>query len=133
MPRVLHSAVLGLINVAAILGGFAAYHLLKPADQIMVQVPVAAALSVAAFSGWLGVSCRVAPQKLQVRGSRDALWIYALALVWAAVVFVPVHFITQGYVTAFSNLVALWGFQLIVNAVAVPLGMMAARRRVGVT
>ncbi len=133
MPRALHSAVLAFINIAAILAGFAAYHLLKPADQITIQVPVAAALSVAAFSGWMAVSCRVAPGRLQASGSKDALWIYALALVWAAVVFVPVHFVTQGYVTAFSNVVALWAFQLIVNAVAVPLGMAAARRRVGAT
>ena len=133
MPRALHSAVLALINIAAVLAGFAAYHLLKPADQITIQVPVAAALSVAAFSGWLAVSCRVAPGKLRVSGSRDALWIYALALVWAPVIFVPLHFFTQGYVTAFSNVLALWAFQLIVNAIAVPLGMMAARRRVGAT
>lgn len=131
MRRVVHSAALGFANLAAILAGFAAYRLLGAADQIAVQVPVAAVSTVAIFAAWLGVSTRVAPGALGVAGAKDGVWIYGLAPAWAAAAFVPVHFVTQGYLTSFGNVAALWTFQLAVNAAAVPIGFGAARRRDG--
>ena len=131
MNRVFHSFVLALANLAAIIAGFAAYRLLGAADQIAVQVPVAAVSTVAVFAAWLSLSTRVAPGILGVGGARDGFWIYGLAPVWAAAVFVPVHFVTQGYLTSFGNVASLWVFQLAVNAAAVPIGFSAARRTTG--
>jgi hypothetical protein len=131
MRRVIHAAALGFANLAALLAGFAAYRLLGAADQIAVQAPVAAVSTVAIFAAWLGVSTRVAPGALGVAGARDGVWIYGLAPAWAAAAFVPVHFITQGYLTSFGNVAALWAFQLAVNAAAVPIGFGAARRKAG--
>lgn len=42
----------------------------------------------------------------------------AVALLCAPVVFIPMHYVTQGYLTAASNIVAIWIFQAPVNIVA---------------
>ena len=127
----LHSAVLGFANLVAILAGFAIHRFVKSANQIMVQAPVAAALSVAFFAAWLVVSSGIAPRAFRLRGAGDGFRVWGLAPAWAALAFVPMHFFSQGYLTSFGNIAALWAFQLPVNAVAVGAGMAAARSRAG--
>jgi len=41
----------------------------------------------------------------------------------AIVLTVPLHYVTQGYPTAFSNLTALWSFQVFANLIAVTVGV----------
>ncbi len=128
MPRAVHSAILALANLASMLIGFAAYRLTGATNQLAVQVPVAACATVALFAVWMSLAGRFAPRALGVGGAADGWWIYGLATAWAPVFFVPVHFVTQGYLTSFGNVAALWAFQLPVNVAAVPIGMEAVRR-----
>jgi len=50
--------------------------------------------------------------------------VFLLAFVCAAVVFVPMHYVSEGYVTAAGNVAALWAFQLVANSIA----LLVARR-----
>ncbi len=123
MRTLLHSAVLTLVNLLSCWIGFVAYSHFKPIDQVMVQAPITGVLSVALFTGWLAVSRRFAPRVSQLNSTRDGLRTYMLAFMWAAVLFVPLHFLFTGYLSGVGNIAALWGLQLPTNAAAIVVGM----------
>jgi hypothetical protein len=55
---------------------------------------------------------------LSLHGRAEWFWTYLLALLWTPLIFVPLHSVTQGYLTSFSNIIATWLFQLPTNALA---------------
>jgi hypothetical protein len=112
----IHGFILALINLGSILVGFAVYHLAGSRNQIAIQVPVAVLCTIIAFCLWVRMTSRT---RLRWRGGvRPGLAVFFLALIGAAVVFVPLHYATQGYVTAWSNVTALWAFQVPANLLA---------------
>jgi len=124
---ILHGAILAIVNLFSIWLGFIAHALIAEANQLIVQVPVAIVVSVVVFVLWGKLVDNRGPKRISVRGFRDGVWIYCLALVWAPLIFVPLHFVTAGYLTAFSNILAMWVFQLITNLVAIDIVAGAAR------
>lgn len=120
----LHSLILTLANIASILIGFGLYHSLKPVNQIAVQIPAAVMLSIIAFVTWGLIIHHLPFQRLFWENSRELAWVYLAALLWGPLIFVPFHYVTQGYLTAFGNILPTWLFQLPVNLLAV----LAARR-----
>jgi cytochrome bd-type quinol oxidase subunit 2 len=121
-PRVvLHSAILALANLCSIWFGFLAFALSSVQNQLGVQLPVAFLVSVLMFGAWVKVVESRGPAGSRIRSRRDWIWIYVLAPVCAALVFVPLHYVVEGYLTAFSNLTALWAFQLVVNVAVVAI------------
>jgi hypothetical protein len=127
MRIVLHSAVLAAVNLVSCVIGYLVYLRLRPVDQVMVQVPIAAILSVALFVAWLAAARRYARRSLPMPDVRDGLRTYVLSFVWAGALFVPLHLLFTGYVTGMGNIVALWGLQLPINAVAIVVGMKVVR------
>jgi hypothetical protein len=130
---VLHSLVLTLSNFAGILIGFVAFRAVGATDQIAVQLPVAAACSILLFLG-LTVLMLARPFKRLAIGRRQEFALVFLgSLAWNPVVFVPLHYATQGYLTGAGNIVAVLFFQLPANALAVALawGLINAGGRSG--
>jgi hypothetical protein len=115
---ILHGAVLALGNLFGIWLGFVAHALASGASQLRVQVPVAIVISLIFFVLWVRLVEAFAPERIRFRGARDAIWTYVLALAWGPAIFVPLHYVTQGYLTAFGNVLALWTFQSTVNILA---------------
>ena len=112
-----HSIKLAFIDLGGILVGFMVYHLSGAHDQLAVQVPVAVVFTVIGFATWLWMTRRT-----RIGWSRAAfrqyVLVFLLAFVWAAVVFIPLHYFTQGYVTAWSNVTVMWTFQAPTNLLA---------------
>ncbi len=115
----LHGLVLTIINITGVLVGFGAYHLLKPANQIAIQVPVAATVCIIGFVSWNAFSQRLPFKGLAKPRGGELLWVYLAALLWNPVLFVPLHYLTQGYLTSFGNILGLWLFQIPVNLLAI--------------
>ena len=115
----LHSLVLAALNIGCIVAGFSVYHLLRPANQLAVQVPVAVISCVAGFVLWTVVLWHLAGDNLSLRGKAEFAWTFVLALLWSLVLFVPLHFVTQGYLTSAGNVLGIWLFQAPTNAVAI--------------
>ena len=113
----IHSIKLAFINLAGIFAGFAVYHLSGVQNQIVVQVPVAVLFTGVGFLTWLWMTRRTRISWARADARRHVL-VFAIALAWAAVVFVPLHYFTQGYVTAWSNITAMWAFQMPANLIA---------------
>jgi hypothetical protein len=115
----LHSLVLVIADIAGIVGGaLAAFWILGLPNQVWLQLPIAMVLSVGCFCAWV-LSLRMLGWKgLQLAGSKEPRACLAVSLLWAPLVFVPLHYFTQGYLTSIGNLVALALYQLPVNALA---------------
>lgn len=78
-----HSLVLAITNIAAILVGFGAYHLLKPINQVAVQVPVAAMVCVIGFVSWRFFTQRLSFKGFAQPSGGELVWVYLAALLWS--------------------------------------------------
>jgi hypothetical protein len=115
----LHSLVLVIADLAGIAGGaLAAFRILGVPNQFWLQLPIAVVLSIGCFCAWI-LSLRVLRWSgLQPAGAKELGACWAASLVWAPLVFVPLHYFTQGYWTSVGNLLALALYQLPINALA---------------
>ena len=120
----LYGFVLTIANMGSIITGFMVYHLLKPANQLAVQLPVAAILSIIAFVAWSWLIQHLAFKRLALQEPSEFLWIYIVSLLWFPIIFVPLHYVTQGYLTAVGNIVAVLFFQLPVNGMAIVIAIL---------
>lgn len=115
----MHGAVVMVADLVGIgSGGVLAYYLTGSVNQVWLQLPVAVVVTIALSGLWMAGTRlrRLAP--LQPRSANELAWCLVASLVWGIVVFVPVHYATQGYVTGLGNTVALALYQLLVNTVA---------------
>lgn len=111
----LHGAVLSLINLVSILTAYALYKMIQPPNQIIFQVPVAMALTLVGYMLWYLMIRNRYPQLMYLCRSWELALVYGGSLVIGALLFIPLHYLTQGYLTAFTNILALWAFQAPVN------------------
>lgn len=114
-----HSLVLAITNIVAILIGFGVYHLLKPVNQVAVQVPVAAMVSIIGFVSWRFFTRRLSFKGFAQPSSGELAWVYLAALLWTPLIFVPLHYVSQGYLTSMGNILGIWLFQVPVNILAI--------------
>jgi len=116
----LHSFVLLFANFAGIWVGFLAYHFAKPANQIAIQLPIAVILSVVLFLIWSRL-IRFVPflKSLVLCDWVELIGTLIASLVWAPAIFVPLHYLTQGYLTGAGNTIVMLLFQLPVNLFAI--------------
>jgi hypothetical protein len=124
----IHGLALAAINVGASLVGFAAYKILGVGHQLLVQVSVAALASVAAFALWYYLMLRITSERVALGNFGAYVGTYALAFAWFPVVFVPLHYFTQGYLTSFANIYNMWLFQVPTNALALAAAALAGGR-----
>lgn len=88
------------------------------ANQVGLQLPIAVALSIGSFLLWVLLLRIVGWRKWCVLGAGEYGASLLGSVLWGVLVFVPLHYFTQGYVTSPGNLVALALYQLPVNALA---------------
>jgi hypothetical protein len=115
MSIVVNSFILTIINLASILTGFAIYYLTKSPNQIAVQAVSACVISIVFYMAWHFLSYRFVP-KLLVKSKTNLFLVFILSLLWTPLVFVPLHYLSQGYITSWSNINGIWMFQAPTNA-----------------
>jgi hypothetical protein len=127
---VLHGFALAMINIAAILFGFAVYSVVRPVNQLSIQIPVAVLASIMASLAWGWVSSLIEEGRFSLAAAQP-VWVFLAALIWLPLIFVPLHLVTQGYLTSFGNIWVSWVFQMPVNALALLLirGLLALSNR----
>lgn len=114
-----HGLVLTLADLAGVVvGSVVAYRLSGQADQIWIQLPVALVITIGLVIGWLLALRRSRFRRFLPASPAELGASVAASLGWGVGLFLPLHFVTQGYVTAVGNLVALAVYQLLVNTVA---------------
>ncbi|MFH1313476.1 MAG: hypothetical protein ABIJ00_09685 [Candidatus Eisenbacteria bacterium] len=113
-----HGLALAIINIASIVAGSAIHRVIGGRDQASTQGVAAAIITIVAFNLWIRLLPRLSSRATRPLEAREFVWAYAFALAWGAGVFLPLHYFTQGYLTSFGNISALWGFQVPVNLLA---------------
>ncbi|HPF36265.1 MAG TPA: hypothetical protein P5571_15705 [Candidatus Krumholzibacteria bacterium] len=124
--HLMNGAALAAGNMLGIVLGFYAFALFRNPNQQQVQIPVAVIASVVVFLIWARFANVPRRGRLGLRGRRDGVLAYALALPVAAAAFVPLHYLFSGYLTAASNIVAGWLFMLLANPLVVGVAVAAA-------
>ena len=124
---VIHGFVLYVANLLGLIVGMVGFHALGVKGQLGIQVPIAVVVSVVLYLGW-SVLLRLFPfPSLALRNLSEHVFAGLCALVWSPVIFIPLHYFTQGYLTAAGNIVVMAFFQVPVNAIAVLAAWKAAR------
>lgn len=115
----LHAFALALINLGCILMAFVIYYLLQqPGNQLLIQGGLAAVFSLSLYTTGTWLLDRLEMHTWQLYGRRARVMAYLMAFFAFAVMFVPLHFVTQGYWTGVENILFSWGFMAPVNALA---------------
>jgi hypothetical protein len=123
----LHGFALLTANLAGVIIGFVARHALGA--KVNTQFPIAIFLSVLFFLVWTLLLRRLPFRKLMLRGISEFALAVGCSLLWNPIVFIPLHYFTQGYLTGAGNIIALMCFQLPVNAITVLVAWMVTRPR----
>ena len=123
---IIHGFVLSTANIISILVGFGVYKILKTTHQLLVQIPVAVILSIGIFLVWMTFVRIPLLKPISVKSLKDFSWIFLASLAWGPIIFIPLHFGSQGYLTGSGNIIALFQFQLPVNVLAI----LVARRMI---
>ncbi len=118
----LNGLCLAGLNIMAILAAFGVWKMtaLKTA-QIGVQAPLAMLFTILGWALWQIISQRIFAGKLPAANAKEKIMIAICAAIFAALLFYTLHYISQGYLAKFSNVLAIWAFQLPTNAVALIL------------
>ena len=124
---IFHASALAACNLAAILVGFAFYKVSGIPHQLAAQVPAAIILSAVGFSLYYAAAARAGAGRLGLRGRAAYAGAYVATFAWLPVLFVPLHYVTQGYLTSFANVYYTWLFQAQTNALALAAAYVAAR------
>jgi hypothetical protein len=122
-----HGLALTVVNVGAVLVGFAFYKMSGMPYQLAVQLPAAVLLSVVGFGLWYVPAARFAGERLRLHGRAAYVGTCVASFVWLPVLFVPLHYVTQGYLTSFANIYYTWLFQAPTNALALAAAYAAGR------
>ena len=115
----LNSFLLVVADIAGIGGGaLVAFHVSGVSNQVWLQLPIAIVLSIVCFFAWMLLIHLFDLRRLQPLDAEELGACLVASMLWAPVIFVPLHYLTQGYLTGIGNLVALALYQLPVNMVA---------------
>lgn len=121
----IHGLVLMIVDIVGItVGAIAAYKITGKPSNVSLQLPVAMLVSIALFCGWITAIRLLRLRSLQLRDVCEMLWCLPSSVIWNPIIFVPLHFSTQGYVSSWGNLFALTVYQLPVNGFALIVGEM---------
>jgi hypothetical protein len=119
MKNIVHGFMLTLANFSSIIFGFVIYYMIKGPNQIVIQVPIAIVLSCITFSAYLYIYSKTKIGRDGHISAKSSYMIYIYSLAWSPIIFIPIHFITQGYLTSFENILYQWLFQTITNIIVI--------------
>lgn len=115
MAILINSLILTIVNLGTILAGFVVYYISKSGNQIAIQVISACLLSLILFMFWHYISHRYF-KRFEIESKLNLVAVYLFSLIWTPIIFTPIHYITQGYLTSWDNINGIWMFQVPTNA-----------------
>jgi len=116
---ILHSLILAVVNIVSIIFGFGIYHFFIRYNQMAIQVPIAAIFSIIVFTTWIVIIKYKNISKIFPEGWLQFLLVFLFSLAWILIIFVPLNYITQGYLTSFGYIYLNWIFQIPTNIVII--------------
>ena len=114
---IIQSFVLTVTNIAGILSAFGIYTIVLQfiaVNQRALQTPLAIILNIVLFLVWTWLVVRYLSQ-YSLQKTSEYYLVYFAAGIWNPIIFVPLHYFTQGYMTSLGNIIVLWLYQVLVN------------------
>jgi hypothetical protein len=122
-----HGFILAVVNFGSVYAGFLAYHLAPWDAQLAIQLPVALLINTIVFAGWMTLAQRGPRRRWALREPVELIGVGAAALLWAPLIFIPLHYLATGYLTSAGNLIAGAVYQTGANLLVLPIcGRLAA-------
>ncbi|MCX7709343.1 MAG: hypothetical protein N2484_05780 [Clostridia bacterium] len=105
-----------LINIGAIIGGYCIYKISGLGNQIIIQTVFALVLNILFLGIWNQLNRRYLKNfSLNLQDTKSIIAASSFGLLWSPFIFVSIHFITQGYLTSFGNILGIWLYQITVG------------------
>ena len=117
--NILIGIALAGINLAAIMMAYGIYYYVRPANQVFFQGSVATVLSIVAFFTGCVLIQSLKHFDLLFQKGHEFLTVLVTAFLFVPIVFIPLHYFPQRYLTSFGNIAAIWEFQLPTNIISV--------------
>jgi hypothetical protein len=127
MKNIAHGFMLSLANLSSIILGFVICYIIKTLNQIMIQLPMAIILSCIIFSAYVYIYSKTKIGKNKYISTKSCFMIYIYSLACAPIIFIPAHFITQGYLTSIDNINNMWLFQAITNIIVIYISSLVVK------
>ena len=127
---ILQSFILTVTNIAAILSAFGIYTIVLQfvaVNQRALQTPLAIILNIALFLVWTWLVVRYL-SRYSLQKTSEFYLVYFAAGIWNPIIFIPVHYFTQGYLTSLGNIIVLWMYQVLVNLPVLALARWLSNR-----
>jgi hypothetical protein len=127
----LHSVVLAVGCLVSILVGFGLYNLLRnnwAVDQLVIQAPAAVLVLILGFSVWYMLINRSPLPGIRLGGVGELVAVYILSLCITPLIFLPLHYLTQGYISSMDNLLSILYFQVPTNIIALLTALYLVRQ-----
>jgi len=106
--------ILAFINIISILGGFLVYHLTQAETQKPIQIISACTFSIVFFL-LRGFLFRKIFKKKDLKTKKDYFITYISSLLLSPLIFITLHYISEGYLTSAQNIYAMLMFQVPTN------------------
>ena len=124
MARFLRFLITGAALLAADMlgigfGAILAFMFTGAPNQIWLQLPIAVWLTWFIAAAWFIAIRLLRLEALTLAGAVEGFLSILASILLSPVIFVPLHYVTQGYVTSIGNLISLATYQFFVNAVVV--------------
>ncbi|HOD01623.1 MAG TPA: hypothetical protein PKH50_02810 [bacterium] len=114
MSALINGLVLSLINIISIILGFIIYQISKSRTQISIQIISACFFSVVLFLLWQFISQKLF-RKITIEKKSDYWKTYSASILFSPVIFIPLHYLTEGYLTSWQNIAGIFMFQIPTN------------------
>jgi len=120
MIFLLNGFVLAFFNIASILVGFLVYYVSKNENQLAIQLVTSCTFNILSFLGWK-FFCRIHLKKYRIRTKKQFILTLIFSMIFSPLIFILLHFTTQGYLTSFQNILSIWMYQVPTNILVLKL------------
>ena len=114
MVVLINSLILSLINIISVFIGSIIYYISESQTQTAIQIISACFFSIIFFLIWQFISQKFFP-KTTLRKKPDYWKTYFGSLIFSAIIFTLLHYLTEGYFTPWKNIFGITMFQIPTN------------------
>lgn len=111
---VFHSFLMTVFNLTSIIGGFCIFKAFKFSNQMIVQSFIAVIINIMILFVWYYVNnLYLKSLRIDLQTIKNLITVSLTGMLWTPFVFIPIHFVTQSYMTNFGNIIAIWIYQAV--------------------
>jgi len=109
-----YSFLMTVFNLTSIIGGFYIFKAFRFSNQMVVQSFIAIIINIMILFVWYYINnLYLKSYGMVIKAIKNLIYVSLAGMLWTPFVFIPIHFVTQGYMTSFENIIAIWIYQAV--------------------